>query len=383
MHYMLIAGEASGDLHASHLMAALRRTDPHATFTFLGGDLMSSVAGVPPVVHISQMAFMGFSEVIRNLGAIKRNLNAAKNALLQGRPDALILVDYPSFNLKVAAVAKKIGVPVYYYISPKVWAWKEGRVKRIKKLVTKMFCILPFEVDYYRQRHDYDVTFVGNPSLAEVDAELTHLTPRDEFIKRHKLRDRRIIAILPGSRLGEIRNNLRIMTAVTDRLPQYLPVIAGAPNISLDVYRTLTDLPVIYDHTLELLAHSHAAIVTSGTATLEAALVGTPQVACYRSNGTQLTYNIMKHVLKINHVTLPNLIADRQVIPEMLLHLCTPDNIFEQLLPLLRDDSEARTAMCNGYAEIRRLLAAPGDAATNTAAAIVADLKCHEGVSSD
>ena len=236
MKYMLLAGEASGDLHASHLITALRRKDPEARFVFLGGDKMAAAAGCEPEVHIRDMAFMGFSEVLRNLGAIKRNMATAIKALTDHRPDALILIDYPSFNLKVAARAKKLGIPVFYYISPKVWAWKEHRVKSIKKLIDRMFVIFPFEVDFYRDRHGYDVTYVGNPSLSEVDKALGEALSREDFLKKHNLRDKPLIALLPGSRTGEIRNNLGVMTAVTDRFPQYQAVIAGAPNMAPEVY---------------------------------------------------------------------------------------------------------------------------------------------------
>lgn len=370
MNYLIIAGEASGDLHASHLMTALTNADKEAAFVFLGGDKMAAAAGHAPLVHIRDMAFMGFSEVLRNLGAIRRNLATAKRALAQRRPDALILVDYPSFNLKIAAHAKKLGIPVFYYISPKVWAWKEYRVKQIKRLVDKMFVIFPFEVDFYRKRHDFDVVFVGNPSVAEVDALLAHLPSREDFLKTNGLRDRPLIALLPGSRIGEIRNNLSIMTGVADTLPQYRAVIAGAPGIDIETYRRFTDLPIVYDRTVELLAHSRAALVTSGTATLETALTGTPQVACYRSNGSKTAYNLMKRILKVPFVTLPNLIADTEIIPEMLLHNCTVESVSSQLFPLL-GNTETRSRMLEGYAMVRRRLAAPGSAPANAARAIV------------
>lgn len=370
MKYMIIAGEASGDLHASHLITALKNRDKDSSFVFFGGDMMSNASDGEPMVHIRDMAFMGFSEVLRNLRAIRRNLKTAKKALATERPDALILVDYPGFNLKVAKKARQLGIPVFYYISPKVWAWKEHRVKKIRKLVEKMFVIFPFEVDYYKQRHDYEVEFVGNPTLSEVDMLLAQRPSRAEFLERNKLRDRHIIALLPGSRLGEIRNNLKVMTAVTDRFPQYRAVIAGAPNISEETYRNFTDLPVVYDQTVALLANSVAALVTSGTATLETALTGTPQIGCYRSNGKRIAYEIMKRVIKVPFVTLPNLIAGREVIPEMLLHNCTPDAITEKLIPLLRDSDERRN-MLDGYAEIRARLEAPGEAPDNTARAIL------------
>lgn len=374
MKYFLIAGEASGDLHASRLMASLRRLDPEAAFTFLGGDLMAGQTGHGPVIHIREMAYMGFVDVARHLPDVARNLKTARHALLDERPDCLILIDYPSFNLKVAKTAAKAGIPVYYYVSPKVWAWKEGRVKTMKRLVRRLFVIFPFEVDFFRSRHDWDVTFVGNPSVEEIDTALAAVPPRAEFLAQHGLRDRPIIALLPGSRVGEIRSNLKVMTAVVERFPQYRGVIAGAPSVDRSVYTELTDLPVVYDSTVGLLAHARAALVTSGTATLEAALVGTPQVACYRSNGSKIAYKIMERILKVRYVTLPNLIADAPVIPEQLLHHCTPDLVAERLTPLLRPTPE-REAQEAGYRRIREILAAPGSAPDNTARAILADLR--------
>ena len=374
MHYFLIAGEASGDLHASRLMASLKEHDPEARFTFLGGDLMAAEAGHAPVIHLRDMAYMGFADVARHLPDVLRNLKTARRSLVEARPDALILIDYPSFNLKVAKTAVKAHIPVYYYVSPKVWAWKEGRVKTMKKLVKRLFVIFPFEVPYFRDRHDWDVTFVGNPSVEEIDPALAVVPSRTDYLHEHRLRDRPIVALLPGSRVGEIRSNLRVMTAVIERFPQYRGVIAGAPSIDLSVYRAITDLPVVTDGTPALLAHSRAALVTSGTATLETALVGVPQVACYRSNGSKLAYKLMSKILKVKYVTLPNLIADREVIPEQLLHQCTPDLVAEKLTPLLRDTPE-RTAMTDSYREIRTILTAPGSAPDNTARAILADLR--------
>lgn len=370
MKYMLLAGEASGDLHASHLVRALKEKDPDAKFVFMGGDLMAREAGVGPVIHIRDMAFMGFSEVIRHLPVIKKSLKTIKETVARERPDALILVDYPSFNLKIAAVAKRLGIRVFYYISPKVWAWKEHRVRKIKKLVDRMFVIFPFEVRFYRERHDYDVQYVGNPTLAEIDDFKKTMSRREDFLKRHKLRDRPMVALLPGSREGEIRNNLSVMTKAMERFPQYRAVIAGAPNIPLETYRAYTDLPVVYDDTFNLLSHSVAALVTSGTATLETALTGTPQVACYRSNGSRLAYEVMKRVLKVPFVTLPNLIAGKLVIPEMLLHECTPEAVADKLTPLLRDTPE-RLAMLEGYALVRERLATPQAPNVSAAQAIV------------
>ena len=373
MVYMLIAGEASGDLHASHLMASIRRHDPEAQFVFLGGDLMAAQAGREPVVHYRDMAFMGFSEVIRNIGSIRRNLKLARKVLEKVRPDCLILIDYPSFNLKVAATAHNAGIPVYYYISPKVWAWKEWRVKTIKKLVDKMFVIFPFEVEWYRSRHGMDVTYVGNPSIAEIDAAIAAAPDADEFSSRHKLRQRPIIALLPGSRRGEIRNNLPVMLKAAAAFVQYQAVVAGAPGIEPEFYAQFGKFPVVTGDTMNLLAVCRAALVTSGTATLEAALAGVPQVACYRANGSELSYKIMQRLLSVDFVTLPNLILGREAIAEKLLHQCTPVAVAEALSPLTALTSKKRQKMLDDYKEMRAILG-DGDAAENTARLIVDDL---------
>lgn len=373
MVYMLIAGEASGDLHASHLMASIRRHDPKAQFVFLGGDLMAAQAGREPVVHYRDMAYMGFSEVIRNIGSIRRNLKLARKVLEKVRPDCLILIDYPSFNLKVAATAHNAGIPVYYYISPKVWAWKEWRVKTIKKLVDKMFVIFPFEVEWYRSRHGMDVTYVGNPSIAEIDAAIAAAPDADEFTSGHKLRQRPIVALLPGSRRGEIRNNLPVMLKAAAAFVQYQAVVAGAPGIEPEFYAQFGQFPVVTGDTMNLLAVCRAALVTSGTATLEAALAGVPQVACYRANGSELSYKIMQRLLSVDFVTLPNLILGREAIAEKLLHQCTPVAVAEALSPLTALTSKKRQKMLDDYKEMRAILG-DGDAAENTARLIVDDL---------
>ncbi len=373
MVYMLIAGEASGDLHASHLMASIRRHDPEAQFVFLGGDLMAAQAGREPVVHYRDMAYMGFSEVIRNIGSIRRNLKLARKVLEKVRPDCLILIDYPSFNLKVAATAHNAGIPVYYYISPKVWAWKEWRVKTIKELVDKMFVIFPFEVEWYSSRHGMDVTYVGNPSIAEIDAAIAAAPDADEFTSRHKLRQRPIIALLPGSRRGEIRNNLPVMLNAAAAFVQYQAVVAGAPGIEPEFYAQFGNFPVVTGDTMNLLAVCRAALVTSGTATLEAALAGVPQVACYRANGSELSYKIMQRLLSVDFVTLPNLILGREAIAEKLLHQCTPVAVAEALSPLTALTSKKRQKMLDDYKEMRAILG-DGDAAENTARLIVNDL---------
>ncbi len=371
MLYYLIAGEASGDLHASHLIAALKEQDPRARFVFLGGDHMEAQAGCKPLIHYRDMAFMGFSEVIRNLSTVRHNLNMAKAVLPATKPDAVILVDYPSFNLKVGAEAHRAGIPVFYFISPKIWAWKSWRVKTIRRDVEQVYSILPFEPDFYA-RHDFHSIYVGNPSVGEIDRALETAPTREEFLKRHRLRDRRMIALMPGSRVSEIRNNLPIMIKAVHPFVQCRPVIVGAPGIDDELYKeygATVDCPVIREpEAAHILKHMHAALVTSGTATLEAALVGVPQVVCYRSNGSRVSYEVMKRLLNVEFVSLPNLIADAEVVPEMLLHQCTPSLISDRLAPLI-PDTPVRTAQLEGYARIRRILGTQ-DAADATAADI-------------
>ncbi len=376
MHYFLIAGEASGDLHAAHVIEELRKKDSNAVFTFLGGDRMAAAAGEAPIVHYRKMAFMGFTEVIKNIGTVTSNLRKAKEALELAGPDALILVDYPSFNLKIAAKAKKLGIPVYYYISPKIWAWKKWRIKDIKRYVRRMLSILPFEPAYYKE-NGFEATYVGNPSVGEVDAGLATALPRTEFLEKWKLRDRPLVALMPGSRRAEIRSNLAVMRLAVDRFPQYRGVIIAAPGIEDEFYNANggINMPILREKCAEhVLAHCRAALVTSGTATLETALSGVPQVACYRSNGAKITYDIMSKVLDIKYVTLPNLIADEGIIPEMLIHYCTPDLVADKLAPLLRLDSAERAAQLEGYQRMRRALGT-SDAAATAADIIFGDIK--------
>lgn len=373
MHYFISAGEASGDLHASELIKALKTLDNNARFTFLGGDLMAGASDRQPLIHYRDMAFMGFIDVIKHLGAVTGNLKTAKQAISEQRPDALILVDYPSFNLRLAGHAYSLGIPVFYYISPKVWAWKEGRVKHIKKYVKHMYSILPFEVDFYKQRHDYDVTYVGNPSAEEVDARIPSLPSREQFATSHGLDPYRpILALVPGSRVSEIRNNMAIMAGVAQRHPEFQAVVAGAPAIDPDLYRSLTGLPVVSGSTFELMGVADVALVTSGTATLECALLNTPQVVCFRHGGSKLVYNMYKRLLKIPYVSLPNLIADQAVVPEMLMHLCTVDSVDAELCRIV-PGADGRETMLDGYRIMRQRLGT--DRAAHTAAAgIVAEI---------
>lgn len=372
MHYFLSAGEPSGDLHASVLIDELKKKDAEATFTFLGGDLMARAAGHTPVIHYSRMAFMGFSEVLRNLKTIGENFKIAKASLKGSGADALILVDYPSFNMKLAKYAKELGIPVFYYISPKVWAWKEWRVKGLRRYVDHILSILPFEVEYFKDKN-VRVTYVGNPSKEEMELKLAHAGTKADFIARHSLDpDRQLLALVPGSRRGEIRNNLPIMDAVARRNPSLQPVIAAAPGIPPEFYAQYSSFPRIEGDTFRLMHFSEAALVTSGTATLECAIAGTPQVVCYRANGSKLSYNIMKHLIKAPFVSLPNLIADREVIPEMLVHLCTVDSVHAKLKAIL-EGMPGREKQLEGYRIMMSRLG-EGKAASGAAAIITKEL---------
>lgn len=370
----LSAGEASGDLHASELMKALRAEGGAGVrFTFLGGDLMAAVAGHAPLVDYRDMAYMGFSEVLRNLGKVRRNLAAARAAIRRERPDAVVLVDYPSFNLRLAREAHVLGIPVYYFIAPKVWAWKKWRVRQLRKYCTRVLSILPFEVNFFKE-HGVPVEYVGNPSLSEIDARRRELPAAGELLCRAGLPEgAKYIALVPGSRRGEIRNNLPLMAEAAGQFAEYKAIVAGAPGIEAAFYRQYTSLPVLADSTFALMAHAEAALVTSGTATLECALLETPQVICYRGNGSPLTYNIMKHILTIPFVSLPNLITGRETARELLLHLCTAEAIAAELSRIL-PGGEGRAQQLAGYAELRRRLADPADAPRRAAHIILNSL---------
>lgn len=358
MKYFLIAGEASGDLHGSHLISALRGEDPEAEFQFLGGDLMAGAAGVQPIIHYRRMAYMGFLEVARHLREILGFMRTAREAISRFQPDAVVLIDYPSFNLKIARFAHDRGIPVHYFISPKVWVWKQWRVKDIRRYVSRMYCILPFEPDWYA-RHDYRATYVGNPTAEEITHALASMPDRDDFLSAHGLDpDRPLIALVPGSRVKEIRDNLPTMLAAARAFSDHQLAVAAAPNINSDIYADIlagTNVTVIDNATWTLVRHARVAIVTSGTATLETALLGTPQIACYRMGGSKWLYRFYRRLLKGNYVTLPNLIADAPIIPELLMYHCSEENIATHLDELLPDTS-VRQAQLNGYATVTRLL---------------------------
>ena len=370
MKYFLIAGEASGDLHASHLIESIKQIDAEAEFRFLGGDLMAAQAGAQPIIHYRDMAYMGFADVVRHLGKILGFLGTARRSIDEWHPGYVILIDYPSFNLKVAKYAHNLGIPVHYFISPKVWVWKEWRVKDIRRYVDHMYCILPFEPDWY-QEHGYKATYVGNPTVQEVAQASRDFPDFTHFIGEFGLSGKPIIALVPGSRVREIRDNLPLMLQAAARHPEYQPVIAGALSIDDSLYRDVmgkTAVPVLRDATYPLVHHARAALVTSGTATLETALLGTPQVACYRFNGSKWSYNFYRRLLTGKYVTLPNLITDEPVIPELLMHLCTVDSIDRHLTALLGDTPE-RTAMLDGYRRLAERLGT--DVCTMTAARLI------------
>ena len=381
MKYFVVAGESSGDLHAAGLIAEIRKADPEADFAFIGGDLMAEAAGCSPLIHYREMNVMGFSEVLRNAGKLMRQLRRAKRHIERYSPDALILIDYPGFNLKLARFAHSKGIATHYFISPKIWAWKEYRIRRIRRDVDYMYSILPFEVDYYRNKHGYSVDYVGNPSVGEMDRLITRIPSKEHFLSRLGIEDtREIIALLPGSRRGEVRNNLPIMLQAAKRFPDFQYIVGAAPSIPLTFYREVAQDPglkVAFGAANQLAKLSRATLVTSGTATLETALLGVPQVVCYRANGRKLSYKIMERLLKVRYVSLPNLVADRQVVPELLVHKCTVDNVVHELEPLLYQGPQ-RDAQLAGYKQIRQRLGSDS-AVANAAKLIVERVRGLEG----
>ena len=374
MKYMLVAGEASGDLHASNLIDSIKKLDSEAEFKFIGGDLMAKSARKSPEIHYENLNVMGFADVVKSLPSLLGNLKKAKALINKFRPDVLILVDYPGFNLKLAKYAHNLGLRVDYFISPKIWAWKEWRVKSIKKYVDNMYSILPFEEPFYK-KHSYDVKYVGNPSVQEIDYALGHLPPKKHFLERQGFenQDKNIIALLPGSRRSEIRQNLPVMIEAAKKFPEFTYAVAAAPAVPEKFYREIAQDPglqVVFGATPTLLKYSQAALVTSGTATLETALIGTPQVVCYRSNGSKLFYRVMEKMLKVKYVSLPNLIANNSIVPELLLHNCTVDNVVRSLSPLLQP-SPKREWQTSGYKNIRRKLG--NSVASDFAAELIVD----------
>ena len=376
MKYYIIVGEASGDLHASHLMKALKQEDPEAEFRFLGGDLMSAEGGTR-VKHYRELAYMGFVPVLLHLRTIFKNMAMCKRDIEAWKPSVVILVDYPGFNLSVAKhVRKRTGIPVYYYISPKVWAWKEWRVKSIKRDVREMFSILPFEVPFYQEKHKYPIHYVGNPTVQEVaEFRERYRQGYGEFCAENGLdASRPVIALLAGSRKQEIKDNLPAMVEAAERFEDYQLAVAGAPSIDDAYYeKFISGKPVtlVRNKTYPLLSHASAALVTSGTATLETALFGVPQVVCYETPLPRLIRFAFDHIIQVRYISLVNLIADREIVPEMLADKFTVDGIAQELRAIL-PGGEGREPMLSAYREVRERLGT--DSAPARAAHIMVDL---------
>lgn len=340
MKYYLIVGEASGDLHASHLMAALKVEDPQAEFRFFGGDLMAAVGGTM-VKHYKELAYMGFIPVLLHLRTIFANMRRCKEDIVSWNPDVVILVDYPGFNLDIAKfVHAKTQIPVYYYISPKIWAWKEYRIKNIKRDVDELFSILPFEVEFFEGKHHYPIHYVGNPTVDEVTAyQEAHPKNTAEFIADNQLENKPIIALLAGSRKQEIKDNLPDMLKAASAFPDYQLVLAGAPSIAPEYYEQHigeSKVKIIFGQTYRLMQHADAALVTSGTATLEAALFRIPQVVCYHTPIGKVISFLRRHILTVKFISLVNLIADREVVKELVADTMTVKNMQSELEKFLK-----------------------------------------------
>ncbi|MCD7976077.1 MAG: lipid-A-disaccharide synthase [Tannerellaceae bacterium] len=363
MKYYLIAGEASGDLHGANLMKALKETDNKAEFRFLGGDLMSQAGGTL-VKHYREMAFMGFIPVLLNLRTILSNMETCKKDIQDYQPDVVILIDYPGFNLKIAKYVKTaLNIPVHYYISPKIWAWKQYRIKDFRRYVDKMYCILPFEKEFY-QKLNYQIEYVGNPSVDSVAAyKATSSVSKETFLKEENLPEEKpIIALLAGSRKQEIKDNLPTMLQVLDRFPGYQSVIAGAPGIDPSYYQTYIgnrDTRIVFGKTYTLLEHSIAALVTSGTATLETALFFIPQVVCYYTPVGKLTSFIFKHFFHTKYISLVNLIANKEIVQELFGKRFSAEQIYQELDLILHSPPYQRQIL-QGYQEVTDKLGEPG-----------------------
>ncbi|MCD8303312.1 MAG: lipid-A-disaccharide synthase [Prevotellaceae bacterium] len=364
MKYYLIAGEASGDLHASRLMHELRKADQEAQFRFIGGDLMREQGGTL-LCHYSRLAYMGVVPVVLHLGTILKALRLAERDIREWQPHALILVDYPGFNLKVAKyVRQRTAVPIFYYIAPKLWAWKEYRIRYIKRDISRVYSILPFEVDFFERKHHCPIDYVGNPSLDEVNEYLLrHPSSPSEFRLRNQLSPKPIVALLPGSRRQEIRDNLPLMLrALEPYANDYQAVVAGAPGFEeqqYQRYRASTPFRVVHGQTYQLLQHAEAALVTSGTATLETALLGVPQVVCYNMRAGWLANLGRRLILKVPYISLVNLIAQREVVPELVAARMTVSRL-RQCLASILPGGRGRQQMLEGYRQVRERLGEPG-----------------------
>ncbi len=389
MRYYLVAGEASGDLHGSNLIKGLKMADPKPEFRCWGGDLMKA-EGAHLVKHYKESAIIGFVEVVMSLKTLLGNLEQCKKDILEYKPDALILIDYPGFNFRIAEFAKKNGIRVFYYIAPKVWAWKEKRVHKLQKFVDRLFIIFPFEIEYFK-KWNIDAIYNGNPLLDSVDNFKYAAESREEFDRRcNLLPDKPIIALLAGSRKGEISYLLPRMAKIIEHYPDYQFVLAGAPATETSVYQAILDkfniklidakgvpsgkgreVKLLKGETYSILKHAKAAIISSGTASLEAALIGTPQVVCY--GGNEISYRIAKHFVKLKYISLANLIMNAGLFKELIQHECTPELIMRELNRLL-DDIPYREKMMDDYAKVRNILGGKG-ASEKVAKAMIVELE--------
>jgi len=356
MKYYIIAGEASGDLHGSNLMKALYKIDPEADIRFWGGDLMQHVGGVC-VKHFKDLAFMGFVEVLLNIKTILNNISFCKSDILKFNPDKIIYIDYPGFNLRIAKWARKKHFQNHYYIAPQIWAWKENRIKEIKKNIDKLYVILPFEKPYFEDKHQFEVSYVGHPLLDAIKERTK--TNKIDFISQNQLSNKPIIAILPGSRKQEVNKMLTIMLSVLLDFPDYQFVIAGAPGLTQAFYQPFLKDKQIYlvqNKTYDLLDNSYAALVTSGTATLETALFKVPEIVCYKGN--RISYEIAKRIIKLKYISLVNLIMNEEVVKELIQHEFNHKNLKKELQKILKNDH--RENLLVKYNQLIRILGEHG-----------------------
>ena len=359
MKYFILSGEASGDLHGANLIKQIKRFDADAEFQYWGGDLMTEVIGHKPLKHIKELAFMGFSEVLKNIGTIFKNIKLCKKQITEFKPDVVVMIDYPGFNLRIAEFVKSQNIKVFYYISPTVWAWKENRVEKIKKFVDEMFVILPFEEPFYR-KHDYKVNYFGHPLLDAIEQYNDSKKPTlDEFKETYKLDNRPIIALLPGSRVQEIKVKLPIMLDLVDKYPDYQFVVSVAPTLDLDFVQEVAgskDVKYVVNKTYDLLSHAYAGLITSGTATLETAVFKLPQVVCYKGNAA--SFQIAKRIVNIKYISLVNLILDKEVVTELIQNDLTSENLKIELDKLL--DKSHRAILEKEYQNLEDILGGSG-----------------------
>ncbi|WP_196885350.1 lipid-A-disaccharide synthase [Aureivirga sp. CE67] len=371
MKYYIIAGEASGDLHGSNLMKSILKKDPEAEFRFWGGDLMQSVGGTL-VKHYRDLAFMGFIEVLMNIKTILKNIKFCKADILEYKPDTIIFIDYPGFNMRIAEFAKNHGIKTDYYISPQIWAWKEGRIKKIKRDVDEMYVILPFEKDFYEKKHQFPVHFVGHP-LIDAIADRTQVDDKTFRTENNLDLEKPIIALLPGSRKQEITNMLEVMLSVTENFPEYEFVIAGAPSQDFSFYEqfiTKDNIKFISNKTYDLLSLSYAALVTSGTATLETALFKVPEIVCYKTSN--ISYQIAKRLINLKFISLVNLIMDKEIVVELIQGEFNKKRLTSELEKILT--MKKREELFENYYDLEEKLGGKG-ASDNTAELIINDIK--------